>query len=110
MWTLTTVLEDLGYADDLVLQPNRHQDIQQKTDNPSKTVSSIGYKVGDKKTQALSWNVFSNNPVTVNGRQLVDVRHFVYLGDRKTTASDCNMDINTRIRETNQAFAMLKPV
>jgi hypothetical protein len=40
-WILTTVLEDLDYADVLGLMSHRHQDIQQKTGSLSETASTI---------------------------------------------------------------------
>ena len=109
-WTLTSVLEDLDYADDLGLLSSRHQDIQHKTDCLSDTASTIGLKVNDRKTQVLRKNASTNDPVTVSGRPLEDVREFAYLGSKMTTDGDCDQEINARITKENQFFAMLKTV
>lgn len=52
-WTLTSILEDLDYADDPSLLSSRHQDIQQKTELLGAAASKIGLKVNTKKTQVL---------------------------------------------------------
>ncbi|GFR77505.1 endonuclease-reverse transcriptase [Elysia marginata] len=50
-WTITSMLEDLDYADDLGLLSHRHQDIQQKTKDLYETASKKGLKVNIRKTQ-----------------------------------------------------------
>ena len=49
-WTLTSVLEDLDYADDVVLLAHRHEDIQDKTNALATTSGSLGLKINVKKT------------------------------------------------------------
>lgn len=109
-WTLTTVLEDLDYADDLGLLSSRHQDIQQKTETLSEIANTIGLRVNTKKTQVMRKNARNTDPITVNGRQLENVEEFTYLGSKMTTDGDCEQEIKTRLSKANQAFAMLKPV
>lgn len=109
-WTLSSVIEDLDYADDLGLLSSRYQDAQQKTEHLSKIASTIGLRVNVKKTQVLRKNAAINNPITLNGSPLEDVQEFVYLGSKVTTDGDCDQEINARISKANQAFAMLKPI
>ena len=109
-WTLTSVLEDLDYADDLGLLANRHQDIQHKTDHLSATASKIGLKVNTKKTQVLRINGNNNNPVTISRRPIEDVEVFNYLGSMVTTSGDCDKEVISRIGKANQAFAMLRSI
>ena len=47
-WTLMDTLEDLDFADDIVLFAHRHQDIQRKTND----VVLIGRQVGLKDVHA----------------------------------------------------------
>ncbi|XP_052261550.1 uncharacterized protein LOC127865671 [Dreissena polymorpha] len=89
-WTLTSLLDDLDYADDIGLLASRNQDIQQKTQQLKNT------RLGD--------------PITINGQPLQDVDEFIYLGSKVTTDGDCAREINTRISKANQAFVMLKPI
>ena len=108
-WTLTSVLEDLDYADDIGLLSHRHQDAQSKTESLYQTASTIGLKINEKKTKILRKNA-SDNPVTVSGKPLEDVHDFVYLGSKVTSEGGCDEEVTTTISKANQAFAMLRPV
>jgi len=109
-WTLTSVLEDLDYADDLGLLSHRHQDIQQKTDLLNTTASTIVLRVNAKKTQVLRLNSNNTEPISIEGRPLENVEEFAYLGSKVTTSGECDKEKDTRISKANQAFAMLRPV
>lgn len=110
-WTLTSILEDLDYADYLGPLSSRHQDIQQKTELLSVTASKIGLKVNTKKTQVLRVNTTNyRNPLLIDSKPIEDVEEFTYLGSKFTTTGDCNIEIDTRISKASQAFAMLKPI
>ena len=52
-WTLTSILEDLDYADDLGLLVSRYQDIQQKTEQLNSTVN-IGLKMNTNRVRSCS--------------------------------------------------------
>ena len=49
-WTLTSVLEDLDYAEDIVLLAHRHQDMQDKNNALAITSVNLGLKINVKKT------------------------------------------------------------
>lgn len=55
-WTLTSVLEDLDCADDIVLLAHRHQDMQDKTNALATTSGNLGLKINIKKTRHLRMN------------------------------------------------------
>ena len=105
-WTLTSVLEDLDYADDLGLLSHRHQNIQQKTDLLNTTASTIGLRVNAKKTQVLRLNSNNSEPISIEGRPLENVEEFAYLGSKVTASGECDKEKDTRISKANQAFAM----
>jgi hypothetical protein len=109
-WTLTSLLDDLDYADDIGLLASRNQDIQQKTQQLALSASTIGLRVNIGKTQVMRKNTRVGDPITINGQPLQDVDEFIYLGSKVTTDGDCAREINTRISKANQAFAMLKPI
>ena len=102
---MTSLREDLYYADDIGLLSHRYQDAQLKTKR--QTASTIGLKVNEKKTKVLRKNAITNNLVTVNGIPIEDAQEFVYLGSKVTTDGDCDVEVTTRISKANQAFAML---
>ena len=53
LWKLTSVLEDLDYADDVALFSSRFADLQEKTDRLVTTVG-VGLKINPCKTKTLT--------------------------------------------------------
>ena len=109
-WSLTSILEDLDYADDLGLLSSRHQDIQQKTETLSSIANTIGLKVNEQKTQIIRKNTRSDQPIMLDNKPLEDVQEFVYLGSKVTPDGDCINEINSRISKAGQAFGMLRSI
>ena len=77
-WTLTSVLEDLDYADDIVLLAHRHQDMQDKTNALATTAGNLGLKINIKKTRHLRMSSRKNESILVNGEVADKVDHFSY--------------------------------
>lgn len=109
-WTFTSILEDLDYADDIVLLSSRFLDIQQKTSSLADYASMIGLKVNTKKTKAMRCNAPVETPITLNGKQLEEVNDFSYLRSKMSSDGDCEKEIDVRISKANQAFAMLRNI
>ena len=59
-WTLTSVLEDLDYANDFALLTHRHQDMQDKANPIATTAGNLGLKININKTRQL-WKSSRNN-------------------------------------------------
>ena len=87
-WTLTSVLEDLDYADDIVLLAHRYQDMQAKTNFLATAARSLGFKFNTEKTRHLRMNSRPNQPITVNNEVIDEVDHFTYLGSKVSTSED----------------------
>ena len=96
-WTLTSVLEDLVYADDIALLAHRHQDMQAKTNALANTAGSLGLKINTKKTRHLRMNSRTNESIMVNGVVVDEVDHFTYLGSKVSTSGDGEEEILIRI-------------
>ena len=109
-WSLTSILEDLDYADDLGLLSSRHQDIQEKTENLATAAIKVGLKINEQKTQVLRKNARTDESIHVNGKTLEDVQEFNYLGSKITTDGNCMKEINSRISKAGQAFGMLRNI
>ena len=85
-WSLTSVLEDLEYADDLGLLSSKYQDAQEKTEGLHYyTASSIGLKSNNEKTQVLRKCTTNENPINLDDSPVEDVIVFTYLGSVVTT-------------------------
>ena len=106
-WTLTTILEDLDFADDIALLTHRHQDMQTKTDIMATTTESIGLKISAKKTKHLRMNTRTEDTVTLNGEPIEDVESFTCLGSKMATSGD-GEEIRARLSKASQAFASLR--
>ncbi|KAL9966528.1 hypothetical protein ACROYT_G024615 [Oculina patagonica] len=87
-WTLTSILEDLDYADDIVLLSHRNQDMQAKTNNLATTAGSLGLKISTKKTSHLRMNSKTSEAIMLNGKAVKEVEHFTYLGSMVSTSGD----------------------
>jgi len=81
-WTLTSVLEDLDYADDIALLAHRHQDMQAKTNALATTAGKLSLKINIKKTRYLRMSGRTDESIMVNGEVVGEVDHFTYLGSK----------------------------
>ncbi|XP_055997824.1 uncharacterized protein LOC130047237 [Ostrea edulis] len=66
-WTLLTQLDDLDFADDLVLLSHNHSQMQDKTSHLVTTSAGTGLKINLKKTELIKINTTVQLPVTVSG-------------------------------------------
>ena len=93
--TLTSVVEDLDYADDIALLAHRHQDMQEKT-NALAT------------TRHLRMKSRTNESIMANEEVVDKVDHFIYLGSKVSTSGDGEKEIQVPILKASQAFASLR--
>ena len=107
-WTLTSVLEDLDYADYIALLTHRHQDMQAKTNTLATAAGNLGLKINTKKTRHLRMNSRKNESIMVNGKVVDEVDHFTYLGSKVSTSGDGEEEILVRISKASQAFASFR--
>ena len=107
-WTLTSVLEDLDYADDVGLLSSCYKDMQEKTTRMKETSELIGLKVNKKKTKVMKINSKKNDPIRIDDHELEDVEEFDYLGSRTTADGDAMRDVKARLSKARHAFASLK--
>ena len=120
-WTLTSIFEDLDYADDNGLLSSRHknarkdgQTCKKRWTNSQQQHHILGLKLNTAKTKLMRINYKTDNPITINNINnsdaLEDVHDFAYLGSKITTDGDSAKDAMARIRKASQTFAMLKPI
>nr|KAG5688912.1 hypothetical protein BaRGS_009753 [Batillaria attramentaria] len=86
-WTLWTQLDDLDFADDLVLLSHSHSQMQDKTTCLEARSAGTGLKINRKKTELMKINTTANTPVTVGGEPIREVESLstwgVWLMDRE---------------------------
>ena len=103
-WTLTSGLEDLDYADDIVLLAHRHQDMQDKTNALATTSGNLGLKININKTRHLRMSSRNNESILVNGELIDEVDHFTYLGSKVSTSGDGEEEILVRISKAENSW------
>ena len=69
-WSLTSVLEDLGYADDIVLLSHSSSDMQDKTDRLNIFAQQVGLNISTRKTEVMAVSTTTPVPITVGQHQL----------------------------------------
>ena len=72
-WTLMDVLEDLDFADDIVLLASRYVDIQDKTDAMAEKAKGIGLDVNIEETKVSRMHTRVTQPVQLYGEDIEDV-------------------------------------
>ena len=101
-WTLTSLLEDLDFADDIALLSYRRQDMQAKIYDMTRKAGETGLKISTKKTKHLRMNSRTEAAIMLNGEEIEDI------GYKMTTSGDTEKEIRTRISKASQAFATLR--
>ena len=109
-WQLTSVLEDLDYADDLALISSRFRDIQDKTSRLNEVAKYTGLNINVKKTKALRVNCKVNTPLKIGDEDVEDVNQFTYLGAILDKTGGTAQDIHRRLGLARAAFAKLQPI
>ena len=85
-WTLTSILEDLDYADDIRLFSRKHKDMQEKMDKLTKTAPQIGLKLNAAKTKLMTNNYKTDNPITIINSDVMPWKRFrsLHTGEAKS--------------------------
>ena len=109
-WNLTTVLEDLDYADDIALLASRHSDLQEKTSRLHDTAEIVGLSINPSKTKTMRLNCKNSDSIIVEGNELEDVETFPYLGVMLDKQGGTATDIKRRLALARNAFSTLQPL
>jgi hypothetical protein len=104
-WTLSEMLEDLDFADDIALLSHRHRDMQEKTNQLVTSAAKIGLKINVAKTKIMKINTRADEPITLDGTSMEEVNDFVYLGSKITTDGDSEVDV-----QATGAYAALRNI
>ena len=106
-WTLTEVLEDLDFADDIVLLSHTHKDMQSKTHTVQANAQKLGLVINAEKTKSMRINTKSNESIRLGHVDIEDVESFTYLGSRITKDGNSQNEIATRLSRARQTFGRL---
>ncbi|VDP70333.1 unnamed protein product [Schistosoma curassoni] len=109
-WTAQNQLDDLYFADDLVLLSHTHQQMQMKTASVAAVSASVGLKIHKGKTNVLKNNTENSNPITLDGETLEDVESFTYLESIIHEQGGSDADVKARIGKAMATFLQLKNI
>ncbi|VDO59449.1 unnamed protein product [Schistosoma margrebowiei] len=93
-WILRIQLDDLDFADDLVLLSQTQKQMQEKT-------TSVA---------AASAAIACTNSITIDGKDLEDVKTFTYLGSIIDEHGGSDADVKARISKARAAYLQLRNV
>lgn len=108
-WTITSLLEDLDFADDIALLSNNAEHLQRKTEDLSKYANQVGLKINKKKTKTMQL-VPSPTVITLDNEPLDEVDDFTYLGSVISKNNATSKDITSRLQKANIAFHQLNKI
>lgn len=109
-WRMMRQLEDLDYADDIVLVSELWTHAQKKLDKMNRYGEQVGLKINTDKTNVMRIHANNNAPLKINNHEVVDVSSFTYLGANVTQAGGADEDIKLRIGKARYAYHKLQKV
>jgi len=109
-WTFTETLEDLDFADDIVLLSQTYRHIQAKTHAVQSNAQKLGLNINAGKTKLMRINTKSNETVKMGSDSIEDVESFTYLGTKITKDGNSQNEITSRLSKARQTFSRLKHI
>ncbi|VDP68073.1 unnamed protein product [Schistosoma curassoni] len=100
-------LDDLDFADDLVLLSQTQQQMQEKTTN---VAAAVGLNIHKRKSKILRYNTACNNRITLDGDDLEDVKTFTYLSSIIDEHGGSDADVKARIGKARAAYLQLRNI
>ncbi|VDO53278.1 unnamed protein product [Schistosoma margrebowiei] len=96
-WTSRMQLDDLNFADDLVLLSQSQKQMQEKTTSVAAASAAVGLNIHKGKRKVLRYNTACIDPITIDGKYLEDVKTFTYLGSITDEQGASDADVKARI-------------
>ena len=109
-WNFTSTLEDLDYADDLVLVSSKCEHIQNKTNRLIDNAGRVGLKVNAQKCKVMRMNTRGEDKVMIGREEVEDVEELVYLGATVTKEGGGWKEIKKRLSKAQGAFFNLRKI
>ena len=100
-------VRDLLFADDAALVAHSAQDLQTLLNQFSSACSDFGLTISLKKTKVLSQGTDIPPSIKIDGKDIENVKNFVYLGSNIASNASLDTEINCRIGKASGTFARL---
>lgn len=109
-WKFTSKLDELDFADDIVLLSSTKQQIQDKTTRLNEEARRVGLKIDKEKTKAMRINARNREKIIINGQDIEDVDEFVYLGAKVCKERGGMKDFEEQVIESQRCLSKLKKI
>ncbi|VDP51302.1 unnamed protein product [Schistosoma mattheei] len=103
-------LDDLDFTDDLDLLSQTQQQMQEKTISVAVASAAVGLNIHIGKSKILPHNTACNNPITIDGEDLKDVKTFKYLCSIIDEHGGSDADVKAQIGKTREAYLQLRKI
>ncbi|CAD6196038.1 unnamed protein product [Caenorhabditis auriculariae] len=104
------ILTNLRFSDGIVLFANSTSDLSTMLNDLDAVGKKIGFQMNEKKPQWLRNRFCDQGNVTLEGRDLLEVNSYVYLGREVNMTNDLKPEIARRRRAGWAAFNSIKEV
>ena len=108
-WTLTSLLEDLDFADDVALVSFIRDQLQRKTSDLSLAANQPGLNICRKKSKTMQLTETSL-PVELENESLEEVEEFSFLGSIMSKSNATVKDITNRLQKAKSSFVQLNKI
>ena len=106
-WDFTMLLEDIDYADDLLLLTSRTDHMQEKTARLEENAGRVGLKLNPQKCKWMKVNSRNNEGLRVRESMVEEVDSFSYLGAQVTKDGGATLAIKKRTALAYASFNRL---
>ena len=105
------MLEDLDFADDIVLLSSKFNDLHEKTGRLSEEAARVGLKLNTRNGKTLRTECTSSREkIVVDGEEVDDIEEFTYLGAIVNKDRGGSKDIMHRLQRARGALQRLRRV
>ena len=108
-WTLTSLLEDLDFADDIALVSSTRDQLQRKTSDLLLAANQLGLNISRKKTKTMQLTE-TPLPVELENENLEEVEEFTNLVSIMSKSNATVKDITNRLQKAKSSFVQLNKV
>ena len=101
-WNITSMLEDLDFAVDVVLVTSKYEHIPSKINRLVDNAGRLGLKLNAQKCKVMRMNTRREEKVMTGREEGEDVEEFVYLGTTVTKEGGGTEDIKKRLSKARE--------
>ncbi|VDP75376.1 unnamed protein product [Schistosoma mattheei] len=109
-WIDRMQLDDLDFADDLVLLSQTQQQLQKKATSLASASAVAGLKIHKGRREILRYNTACTNPITIDGEHLENVKTFIFLGSIINEHGRSDADVKALIGKARAVYLQLKDI